>query len=276
MKLPRQKHLLAVCFILFGLFLTYSYFESRWVKITEVEIKSADIPDSFNGAKIVFISDIHLGPFLSANRLSRIVDQINGINPDIILLGGDYVFYYTKYVEPVFHEFGKLRSVYGIYAVLGNHDYYAGADLTKKMMAKNGINSCDNQYYWVKKGNDSIKIGGVGDLWEGTQVPENTFSGLKKSDFAILLTHNPDYLENIYTDLIDLTLTGHTHGGQVTLFGWWAPILPSEFGQKYRYGLIDSGKMKSYITSGIGTVTVPLRFFCRPEIVVLRLKKTKG
>ena len=273
MNILLPKHLINIGLILFGLFLVYSYIESRWIKITEVEIKSADIPDSFKGAKIVFISDIHLGPYLTAGRLSRIVDQINAIHPDLILLGGDYVHYNTRYVKPVFQELGKLRSPCGVYAVLGNHDNYAGADYTKKMMLKNGINICDNQSYWVKKGKDSIKIGGVGDLWEETQAPENTFKGLKKSDFAILMTHNPDYLENMQTDLIDLTLSGHTHGGQVTFFGLWAPILPSEFGQKYRYGLIDSGNMKSYITSGIGTVTVPLRFFCRPEIVVLTLKK---
>lgn len=273
MNILLPKHLINIGLILFGLFLAYSYFESRWIKITKVEIKSSDIPDSFNEAKIVFISDIHLGPYLTAGRLSRIVDQINAIHPDLILLGGDYVHYNTRYVKPVFQELGKLLSACGVYAVLGNHDNYAGADYTKKMMLKNGINICDNQSYWVKKGKDSIKIGGVGDLWEETQAPENTFKGLKKSDFAILMTHNPDYLENIQTDLIDLTLSGHTHGGQVTFFGLWAPILPSEFGQKYRYGLIDSGNMKSYITSGIGTVTVPLRFFCRPEIVVLTLKK---
>jgi len=273
--LPRNKTIV-VFLILSGLiFLSYCFFESRWIKITEIEIKSADVPDSFNGSKIVFISDIHRGPFLSSERLSGIADRINEIRPEVIILGGDYVHYQFKYIEPVFKEFGKLRAGLGVYAVLGNHDHYAGADFTRKMMVKYGISNIDNQSLWVKKGNDSIKIGGVGDLWEDIQLPENTLKGLKTSNFAILVSHQPDYIEKMSTDLIDLTLSGHTHGGQITFFGLWAPILPSLYGQKYRYGLIDSGKMKSYISSGIGAVDLPLRFFCRPEIVVIRLKKTE-
>ena len=254
-------------------FLMYCFFESRWIKITEIEINSADVPDSFSGTKIVFISDIHLGPYLSSRRLSGIVNRINEIKPEMIILGGDYVHYRSKYIAPVFSELGKLRADLGVFAVLGNHDHYADADLTKKVMVKYGINSIDNQSFWVRKGADSIKIGGVGDLQEDIQVPENTLNGLKKEDFAILVTHQPDYIENLNADLIDLTLSGHTHGGQITFFGWWAPILPSNFGQKYRYGLVSSGKMKSYISSGVGTVLVPFRFFCRPEIVIIKLEE---
>lgn len=254
-------------------FLIYCFFESRWIKITEIEINSGDVPDSFSGTKIVFISDIHLGPYLSSQRLSGIVNRINDLKPEMVILGGDYVHYRSKYIEPVFSELGKFRADLGVYAGLGNHDHYAGADLTRKVMAKYGINSIDNQSFWVKKGADSIKIGGVGDLQEDIQVPEITLNGLKKSDFSILLSHQPDYIENLKGDLIDLTLSGHTHGGQITFFGWWAPILPSHFGQKYRYGLVSSGTLKSYISSGVGTVLVPFRFFCRPEIVIIKFEK---
>jgi predicted MPP superfamily phosphohydrolase len=207
--------------------------------------------------------------------LSRIVDRINKIKPDLIIFGGDYVHYSSKYIEPVFIELGKLRSKYGSYGVLGNHDHYADVALTLKMMAKYGVNNIDNQSFWIRNGNDSIKIGGVGDLWEDIQIPQNTLKDLKKSNFSILVMHQPDYLEKIDTELIDLTFSGHTHGGQITLLGWWAPILHSNYGQKYRYGLVDSGKTKSYISSGIGTVILPFRFFCRPEIVVVTLKKAE-
>ena len=273
MTFSPKKQLVAGLLILFGLlFFSYCFFESRWIKVTEIEIRSADIPGSFEGSKIVFISDIHLGPYMSPQRLSGIVNQINGMNPEMIILGGDYVHYQSEYIGPVFAELGKLRAGLGVFAVLGNHDHYAGEGLTRKMIVKYGIKNIDNQSVWVKKGKDSIKIGGVGDLWEDIQLPENTLKGLMKSNFAILVSHQPDYIENMNTDLIDLTLSGHTHGGQITFFGWWAPVLPSDYGQKYRYGLIDSGTMKSVISSGVGTVAVPFRFFCRPEIVVIKLK----
>jgi uncharacterized protein len=260
--------LIFICII----FLGYCHFETRWIKLKSITIYNTDIPDSFNGKKIIFITDIHHGPFLSIERVVKLVKQINELQPDIILMGGDYVHRDPKYIKPVFDELRKLESKYGIYAVLGNHDHWENAELTRKMMVRNGINICDNRSYWAKIGNDSIKIGGVGDLWEDVQLVDKTISDLKKSDFCILLSHNPDYLENLHTDLIDLTLSGHTHGGQMTLFGLWAPILPSKYGQKYRNGLKNFGEMKSYISSGIGTITPPLRFFCRPEIVLINLK----
>jgi len=109
-------------------------------------------------------------------------------------------------------------------------------------------------------------------LWEDTQELDSTIFDLKTSDFSILISHNPDYLEYMQNDLIDFTLSGHTHGGQMTFWGMWAPILPSKYGQKYRYGIKQFGNMISYISSGIGTITPPLRFFCRPEIVLINLQ----
>jgi len=260
--------------VIFGIiFISYSYLESRWIKIKKIEINSNDIPHSFIGKKIVFISDIHHGPYLSIKRVENIVNKINKLEPDIILLGGDYVHRDPKYIIPVFNKLKKLKAKNGIYGVLGNHDHWENEELTKKMMLENDFKDCDNRSYWVKIGNDSIKIGGVGDLWEDSQYLDNTTFDLKRSDFSILISHSPDYIEKINTELIDLVVSGHTHGGQMTFFGLWAPIVPSKYGQKYRYGLIQFDKLQAYITSGLGTITPPLRFFCRPEIVLIELNK---
>lgn len=257
------------------MFLGYCYFESRWIKTKKVTLYSKDIPDSFIGKRLVFITDIHHGPFLSIDRITKLVDRINKLEPDYILLGGDYVHREAKYIKPLFNEFQKLKSRNGIFGVLGNHDHWEDTELTRKLMLRNGIKICDNKSYWSKIGNDSIKIGGVGDLWEDSQLPENTLNDVKESDFCIMIFHNPDYLEGLNSKLIDLTLSGHTHGGQITLFGGWAPVLPSRFGQKYKYGLKEFGNLQAYISSGIGTITPPLRFCCRPEIVVIELQKSK-
>jgi uncharacterized protein len=256
-------------------FLGYCYLESRWIKLKKIEIDSSDIPDSFNEKKLVFIADIHHGPFFSIDRVLKLVNRINLMQPDIVLMGGDYVHRDPKYIKPVFDVLGKLNTKAGIYAVLGNHDYLENAELTKKMMISNGINVCENKSYWVKIEKDSLKIGGIGDLWRGTQTIDSTIKDLKKTNFCVLISHNPDCLETIQTDIIDLALSGHTHGGQMTFFGIWAPLLPTRFGEKYRYGLKSIGKMKAYITSGVGTVTPPMRFFCRPEIVLITLRKEK-
>jgi len=272
MKLKKPIKIFAILIILGVILLIYFHLETRWIKIKKLEVISNDVPKSFLNKKIVFITDIHHGPFFSIERVAKLVRQINKLEPDLIIMGGDYVHRKPDYIIPAFNELQKLNSKYGIYTVLGNHDHWESAELTKKMMRRNKIHICDNKSYWVRINNDSIKIGGVGDFWEDAQVLDSTIFDLKKTDFSILISHNPDYLENIPTDLIDLTFSGHTHGGQMTFFGLWAPILPSVYGQKYRYGLKKKGKMQCYISSGIGTITPPLRFFCRPEIVVIELK----
>lgn len=256
-----------ICFMVF-----YAHIETRWIKTNHIIITDKDIPPSFENFNIVFISDIHHGPLFSIERVIKLVNKINRLNPEIIILGGDYVHRDAKYIKPVFKELRKLRSQSGVFAVLGNHDHWEDADLTKEMIHESSFYLCDNSSNWLKKGNDRIKIGGVGDLWEAEQIPDNTINDLKTDDFCILISHNPDYIEKLNTDKVDLTLSGHTHGGQITFLGLWAPVLPSKYGQKYRYGIKHFKNFKSYITSGIGTISPSVRFFCRPEIVVIKLK----
>ena len=112
------------------------------------------------------------------------------------------------------------------------------------------------------------------DLWEGTQDLEATTQDALADDFVILVSHNPDYAEHMDTDRVDLVLNGHTHGGQVTFFGLWAPFVPSEFGQKYRSGVVQTGSTIVVISNGIGTITPPVRFFARPEIVLVVLERS--
>lgn len=272
MKSKKKSNKYIFLLILAVLFIGYCVLEPHWIRIKEISITSSDIPASFDNKKIIFISDIHHGPYFSVERVIKIVQRINELDPAIVIMGGDYCHREPKYIKPVFDELRKLKSEMGIYAVLGNHDHWEDAELTRRMMSGNGIHICDNRSYWVKSGNDSIKIGGVGDLWEDIQIADSTTKEVRENDFCILVSHNPDYLEDLHTNLVDLTLSGHTHGGQITFFGLWAPKVPSRYGQKYRYGLKEFGKTKSYITSGIGTITPPVRFFCRPEIVVITLK----
>lgn len=285
MKLKKGTRRLFIIILSGVLLLTYSSLETRWIKTTYVTIESPDIPKSFNGIRIVFVSDIHHGASLSRERVTKLVQRINNLNPDIIILGGDYVSRDEKYIKPVFDELRNLKSKYGVYGVMGNHDYFVNGDLTLKMMARNGIKLCDNKSYWLKINRDSIKIGGVDDPDGQDPELDSTVFDVHKKDFCILISHRPEFIDKINDDLVDLTISGHTHGGQVTFFGLWAPILPTENGiwaslslskesQKYRYGLLHSKPyMQSYISSGIGTRSPHFRFFCRPEIAVLELKR---
>ncbi|MFB6319581.1 metallophosphoesterase [Saccharicrinis sp. FJH54] len=269
----RKKYMLL--FLITGLLLLgYAHLEIYRIKTKHITVYSEHLPGTFENKKLIFISDVHLGPYMSQKRVKKIVNRINALKPDIILLGGDYIDMRARYIKPVFDELKNLQAPLGIFGVLGNHEFIEDPQQVKQKFHEFNMHLCDNASFWIKEGQDSIKIGGVGDLWESDQHIDQTVNDVNDSDFCILLSHNPDYTETLNTNKVDLMLSGHTHGGQVTFFGLWAPLLPSEYGQKYRYGLKQINQTQLYITSGTGVVGVPFRFFCRPEIVEITLKKS--
>ncbi len=278
-KFSRIPKALRIALIAAGILLSvliYSYFETYWLKVKEYEVVSNDIPPGFDGFTIVFVSDIHHGPYYSLARVEKLAEEINELRPDAIILGGDYVYRGTEYIIPVFRELSVLRPPNGVYAALGNHDHWEDAGLTRRCIRQSGFFLCENNCRQLHKGNDSIAVSAVGDLWEGEPRLEDALRGVPQHGFCIFITHNPDFLESLNDSRIDLTLSGHTHGGQITLFGLWAPVVPSDYGQKYRYGLTRKGSTASIITSGTGTISPPLRLFCRPEIVKITLKSLKA
>jgi hypothetical protein len=142
-------------------------------------------------------------------------------------------------------------------------------------MENSGITSLDNQGIWIYSDGERIRLGGVADSWLGYPDPMPTINGANLSDYVILVSHNPDYAEGLETRFVDIVLSGHTHGGQVTLFGLWAPYMPSDYGQKYRGGFANTGFTPVYVTRGIGMTFLPVRFFARPEITVFTLKSAQ-
>ncbi len=273
-KLKRQpRKLLLSLLVLLLIFFAYSFTETYRLKTETTVFSDPDIPQSFLGKKIVFVSDIHLGPFFSASSLKKIVAKVNALNPDLVILGGDYIQRDKKYIEPCFIELKNLQAPLGVYAVLGNHDYWEDAALVRKNLLKAGLKPLDNQSYWLKQNPDKIKLGGVGDFFYDFQNLNATIKDVNETDFVILASHNPDYAEALGTNKIDLVLSGHTHAGQITFFGLWAPFIPSIYGQKYRHGLIDNGFAKVLVSSGLGPTLLPLRFFARPEINLIILSQ---
>lgn len=251
----------------------YIFLEPFLLEEKFITYRNQDIPPGFLGGRIVFLTDIHHGPYFSKARLDKLVKRVNKLQPDIILLGGDYVHRNRNYIEPCFKALEKLEAPLGVYGVFGNHDYWAGAELTKRCMGEAGIYQLNNAAYWLKKNGDRIKVGGVGDYYEDIQDLEPTVADAKGDDFVVLVTHNPDYVEEMKTDKVDLVFAGHTHGGQITFFGLWAPILPSKYGQKYRTGVVDTAGLKVIVSNGIGTITPPVRFFARPQVIVVDLQE---
>jgi hypothetical protein len=267
----KLKNTLGLLGIIGFLIVAYMFIEPYWIETKEVTIESNQIPAQFDDKKIVFISDIHHGPFFDKNRVDNLVNQVNNLNPDIILLGGDYVSGNSTYITPVFSSMAKLKAPLGVYAVLGNSDpqYW-----TLNTILQSNMTYIGNKGTWIELNGEHIRLGGVGDYNNGAQIQNAAIGPVNSEDFVILLSHNPDYFPEVNKNKVDLVLSGHTHGGQVTFFGLWAPVVYSDYGNKYRTGIIKEDNTTMIVSNGIGTSYLPIRFFARPQIYVITLKRS--
>jgi len=260
-------------------FLGYSHAETYRIEVKEYTVVSEHLPTAFAGTRVAVVADVHRSWFFRQSRVEKIVDSVNALAPDLVVLAGDYVYGSTRYEAPCFQALGRLKAPLGVYAALGNHDYGAydpsGRDLDPVYAAVEPTNIVllRNQGVWLERGGARLRLGAVGDLRKDTPDLAPIVRGTTAEDFVILLSHNPDFAEQLPPQAVDLVLAGHTHGGQVTFFGRWAPLVPSDYGQKYRTGRVERDDTTVIVSNGIGVIFPPLRFFARPQIVLVTLEK---
>ncbi len=277
----RRKWLIAAAVIVAVVLLLvgYAFSETYRLEVKEYTYASPDVPPAFDGARIVLLTDIHRSFFFSQKRIGRLVDRVNVMVPDLVVLGGDYVYGDKAYEQSALDELGRLKAPLGTFAVLGNHDYAhpagGGNDPgpALKAIAGASITLLDNSGAWIEKSGQRFRLAGVSDLQQGHPRTEPGVEGTTSDDLVVLVSHEPDFAEKLQPGWVDLMLSGHTHGGQLTFFGLWAPVVGSEYGQKYRTGMVTSATTTVIVSNGIGTILPPLRFFARPQIVVITLKK---
>lgn len=228
--------------------------------------------ESLKGIKIVLAGDFHVKPY-QKKRLEYIVEKINSQNPDIVLLVGDYVNMHREFMSyPISKTAKELSNIYakaGIYTVLGNHDYYKEGQKIKKALTDNGIKVLENQSKKVEIEGKSIYIAGIEDLVTGYPNLQKALRFCRKP--TILLSHQPDIFPKV-PNKVNLTLAGHTHGGQVVIPFVGPVIVPSKFGTKYASGYFNENGKKMIVTKGLGTSVLPIRFNCLPEIVVIEFE----
>ena len=166
-----------------------------------------------------------------------------------------------------------LRAPHGVAAVLGNHDHWESAPLLREAFAAHGISEWCNAGRWIERGGERVWFCGADDLWEGQPDLPRALEGVGADDCAVLLAHNPDFAERFRDRRVRLMLSGHTHGGQVRLPYFGAPIIPSIHGRKYEMGLVNGPVCPVYVTRGVGVIFPPVRFRCPPEVALLRLRR---
>ena len=267
-----------------GVFLGFSAWsyatqvEPRWIDITEIHLPLRRLPPSFNGLRVVQLSDIHIGGWMNRARLDQVVEQILALKPDVVTLTGDYLagHGWTKRhaalledLEVSLRPLSKASTVVGI---LGNHDHWTSARGVRTMFARAGIADLSNTFITLRRGEECLYLAGVDDLYERrAQLPE-LLKRLPSGGSVILLAHEPDYaVVSAATGRFDLQLSGHTHGGQVVVPFYGPPILP-HLGKKYPSGRYQVKEMIQYTNRGIGMGSLPVRFNCRPEISVFVLR----
>lgn len=283
MRGRRWLQALIAVFVVIIVLLAYGYAETYRIEVKEYAFADLDLPAAFEGTRIVLVTDIHRGPFLSQDRVRALVERVNALAPDLVLLGGDYVFMGTEYAASCFEELARLKAPLGCIAVLGNHDYgdykkgEDGPALVVQAAADAGITMLRDQGLWIEEQGERICIAGVKDYSVDKPSLAATLEDTGQDDFVLLLSHNPDLAEKLPQGAVDLMLAGHTHGGQITVLGLWAPYVPSDCGQKYRTGLVETELTTVIVSNGIGTSTVPpVRLLARPQIVVITLESGPG
>ena len=243
--------------------------EANSLSLERVEIFLKRLPKKLDGFKIIHLSDTHHSPFTGIEHIKRTVKIANRLRPDMFLLTGDYVSHDREYIAPVAAVLGKLKAKYGVYACLGNHDHWTDADLVTHLFRGEGIRMLVNEGLRFEARGASFWLAGVDDYMVGkTDVPA-ALRGSFPDEMKLLLAHNPIIFREAARSGVDLTLSGHTHGGQIKLRDDEKRILRQ---RKLKAGLHERRNSQVYITRGIGTVVVPMRYGCPPEISLLELR----
>lgn len=240
-------------------------------RVRTYKFSHPDVPAAFDGFRIAFISDLHYKSLFKEKGLENLVRLLNDQRADVLLVGGD-LHEGCEYVAPVVSALAAVKVPMGIYVVLGNNDYEACyADIVRQLEAHN-IHLLEHRVDTLKRDGAEILIAGVRNPFDLQKNGVSPTLALSPDDFVILLMHTPDYAEDVAITNTDLVLAGHTHGGQVTLFGLYAPILPSHYGQRFRGGLKrNSQGIPMIITNGLGTSNRNIRMFAPSEVVVIEL-----
>src|SRR5688572_15760008 len=227
------------------------------------------LPRELDGFRIVHLSDVHHSPFTSRKQIERAVATASRLQPDIIALTGDYISHDREYAALCAEILGRLRARHGVYAVLGNHDHWTDAALITDLFRAEGITVLINEGMRFEQNGTAFWLAGVDDTMVGLEDISLALAGARKDEMKLLLAHNPIILRRAVRASVDLVLSGHTHGGQVAIRGERSTARPRK---RLLKGLWRQGNTQIYVNRGLGTVVLPIRYGCPPEISLLELR----
>ncbi|MEM7226276.1 MAG: metallophosphoesterase [Pseudomonadota bacterium] len=250
--------------------------EPDLVTVTEVPLETSKWPAGRAPLKIVALADLHTGaPHVDVAKLDEVVAEINGLEPDIVVLLGDYVIQGVlggRFVAPeeTARSLAALAPAQGTYAVLGNHDWWHDGDQVRAALESAGIVVLDDQAVRLALPDGPIWIAGIADDMTQNPNPRRVIRPIPKDEPVIAIAHDPAVFPDVPQRVV-VTLAGHTHGGQVYIPFYGAPVIPGRAPRRYAYGHIRENGKDLYVSSGLGTSILPVRFNMPPEIAVITL-----
>ncbi|MEA2441980.1 MAG: uncharacterized protein QOH76_3404 [Thermoleophilaceae bacterium] len=249
--------------------------EPARLKVRRLDVPLERWPPALGGLRVAVVSDLHTGaPHVGERRLERIVAKVNAARPDLIALVGDYADPSVPLGEPVAPErvaelLGELQAPLGVFAVLGNHDWYHYGERVPRALRSCGIEVLENDAVAVERGGEVLWIAGLADMRERRADVTVALAMVPPGQALLALTHDPDMFPQL-RDRANVTLAGHTHGGQVGLPLVRRVAAPSSRG--YTGGEVREGGGYMYVSRGVGTTGLPIRLAAPPEIAILRLR----
>jgi uncharacterized protein len=245
-------------------------------QVREIDVPIPGLPDDLVGLRLLHLSDIHLSAFLSERQLARVIDASNELRARVAVVTGDLISSHGDPLDACLRQIARLRSDAGTFGCMGNHERYAGAErYTEVAAARLGIKFLRSESRVLRFGGADVNLAGVDH--QAVNQPARYLLGAERmvrpDAVNVLLSHNPDVFPVAARKGFDLTLSGHTHGGQVTMEILEQSLNPARFITPFVHGLYQEGKAAAYVTRGIGTIGIPARIGATPEISLLRLRK---
>jgi uncharacterized protein len=263
-----------------GLAVDSVLFEPNLPRVVRQQITLTRWPARLNGFTVCLLSDFHYDPYFSTHPLHAAVGMVNALRPDLIVLTGDFVSLplFTKRdkkaaqaAEPCAQVLKRMHAPYGMWAVLGNHDFYSDPEFVTSALRTEGITVLVNQSAPIEANGARFWLSGLDDVLGHAADLRATLLDIPGGEATVLLAHEPDFADHTAHFPVDLQLSGHSHGGQVRV-PFMRPLYLPELAQKYVYGLHQIGGLTLYTNPGLGTVGVPIRFNCPPEITLITLR----
>jgi uncharacterized protein len=256
--------------------MAYGYVRRTDFQVREVDVPVPGLPQDLDGLRILQLSDIHLGAFLSESELARVVDAAVETRPHLAVITGDLISTRGDPLDACIRQLTRVKADAGVFGCMGNHERYAHAeDYAQQAAARHGIRFLRGESQTLRFGDSILNLAGVDHQSKagGKRYLVGAEQFVQPGAFNLLLSHNPDVFPVAASQGYNLMLAGHTHGGQVTVEILDQSVNPARFFTPYVYGLYHAGNAAAYVTRGIGTIGIPARIGATPEISVLRLRK---